>query len=64
MIAKRSAQVGFGPPVAIKGEAYTEAKEFCAKDGKLSETTKLTEINSGFWRPAAVSLEFRCVVPK
>jgi hypothetical protein len=61
LIAKRSPQVGFGPPVKIKAEAYKEANEFCAKDGKAVETIKLEETNSSFGRPAAVSLEFRCV---
>jgi len=61
LIAKKSPQVGFGPPIGIKGEAYTEANEFCAKEGKTVETLKLEETNAGFARSAAVSLEFRCV---
>jgi hypothetical protein len=61
LIAKKSPQVGFGPPIGIKGEAYSEANEFCAKDGKAVETVKLEETNSGFARSAAISLEFRCI---
>ena len=61
LIAKKSPQVGFGPPIGIKGEAYTEANEFCAKEGKTVETLKLEETNAGFARSAAGSLEFRCV---
>lgn len=61
LIAKKSPQVGFGPPIGIKGEAYTEANEFCAKEGKTVETLKLEETNAGFAKSAAVSLEFRCV---
>ncbi|MEX2148809.1 MAG: hypothetical protein WD793_01220 [Steroidobacteraceae bacterium] len=61
LIAKKSPQVGFGPPIGIKGEAYAEANEFCAKEGKAVETLKLEETNAGFARSAAVSLEFRCV---
>jgi hypothetical protein len=61
LIAKKSPQVGFGPPISIKGEAYSEANEFCAKEGKAAETVKLEETNSGFARSAAISLEFRCV---
>lgn len=61
LIAKKSPQVGLGPPIAIKGEAYAEANEFCAKDGKVVETLKLEETNSHIGRAAAVSLEFRCV---
>jgi hypothetical protein len=62
LVAKKSPQVGFGPPIAIKGEAYSDANEFCAKEGKAVETIKLEETNAGFARSAAVSLEFRCVV--
>ena len=61
LIAKKSPQVGFGPPIGIKGEAYTEANEFCTKEGKVVETLKLEQTNSGFARAAAVSLEFRCI---
>jgi hypothetical protein len=61
LIAKKSPQVGFGPPIGIKGEAYTEANEYCAKEGKLVETLKLDQTDSGFGRAAAVSLEFRCI---
>ena len=61
LIAKKSPQVGFGPPIGIKGEAYSEANEHCAKDGKVVETVKLEETNAGFARSAAVSLQFRCI---
>lgn len=61
LIAKKSPQVGFGPPIGIKGEAYTEANEYCAKEGKVVETIKLEQTNAGLARSAAVSLEFRCV---
>ncbi len=61
LIGKKSAQVGFGPPIGVKGEVYTEANQFCAKEGKVVETVKLEETNSGFAKPAAVSLQFRCV---
>ena len=60
MIAKRSAQIGFGPPVKIQGEVYAEANEYCAKQQKTVETINLHTTNSGFNRPAAVTLEFRC----
>jgi len=61
LLTKKSPQLGFGPPIGIKGEAYTEANEFCAKEGKAVETLNLKETNAGFARAAAVSLEFRCV---
>ena len=61
LIAKQSPQVGFGPPLAIKAEAYQEANAFCGRTNKAVETVKLDETHSGFARSAAVSLEFRCV---
>ncbi len=61
LIAKKSPQIGFGPPIGIKGEAYSEANEQCGKEGKAVETIKYEETNAGFARSAAVSLEFRCV---
>ena len=61
MISKKSPQVGFGPPVGIKGEVYTEANEFCAREGKAVETTKYEETNAGLARSAAVALEFKCI---
>jgi hypothetical protein len=61
MMSKKSAQVGFGPPVGIKGEAYAEANDFCARKGQTVQTTRYEETNAGFARSAAVALEFRCV---
>lgn len=60
MIAKRSAQVGFGPPNGVKADVYREANDFCAKDQKHVETINLEVTNSGFARPGNVSLNFRC----
>jgi len=60
-ISKKSPQVGFGPPIGIKGDAYAEANDFCNKTGKAVKTLKLEETDSGFARAAAVSLEFRCI---
>lgn len=61
MISKKSPQIGFGPPVGIKGEAYTEANEFCARNGSTVETIKYEATNAGFTRSAAVALEFKCM---
>jgi len=61
LISKKSPQVGFGPPIGIKGDAYAEANDFCNKTGKAVKTLKLEETDSGFARAAAVSLEFRCI---
>jgi len=60
MIAQRSAQVGFGPPDAVKAEVYEEANEFCAQSNKKVETVNLEMTDSGFAKPGNVSLEFRC----
>jgi hypothetical protein len=61
LISKKSPQVGFGPPIGIKGEVYLEANEYCARSSRVVETLKYEETNSGFARSAAVALEFRCV---
>ena len=60
MIAKRSAQVGMGPPVKTQAAVYAEANEHCAKEQKSVETIKLDVTNSGFGRPGSVTLEYRC----
>ena len=60
MIAQRSAQVGFGPPTAVKADVYKEANEFCAKKQKVVKTLNLKVTNSGFAKPGNVSLEFKC----
>jgi hypothetical protein len=60
MIAKRSVQIGFGPPDGVKVDVYKEANEFCDKDQKDVETIKLEVTNTGFGRPGNVSLLFRC----
>ena len=60
MIGKRSAQAGFGPPVKTKGAVYEEANAFCAQQQKTLETVNLDVTNSGFGKPGAVNLQFRC----
>lgn len=60
MIAKKSPQVGFGPPIGVRAEVYQEANDFCAKQNMAVETLNLELTNSGFGRAAAVNLEFRC----
>ena len=60
MVAKRSAQVGFGPSYGVKADVYQEANDFCAKQNKKLETVKLDMEDGGFARPASVSLQFRC----
>lgn len=60
MIAKRSAQVGLGPPDGVKADVYQEANDFCARKGMAVETIALEATNSGLARPGNVSLQFRC----
>ncbi len=61
MIAKRSAQLGFGPPLGAKAEVYKQASAFCEKQSKNVETVEFNMVNSGFARPGSVNLQFRCV---
>jgi hypothetical protein len=61
MVAKRSAQVGFGPPVAATAYVYKQANAYCAHRGQTVETVTLDQVDSGFARPASASLKFRCV---
>lgn len=60
MIAKRSAQVGFGPPDGVKADVYSEANAYCAKTKQTVETIKLELTNSSFAKPGNASLEFKC----
>ena len=60
LIAKKSPQVGFGPPIGVRAEVYQEANEFCAKQSKSVETISLELTDAGFGRAAAASLQFRC----
>lgn len=61
ILGKRSAQLGFGPPVGAKAEVYEEANAFCAKQSRSVETVSFESVDSGFARPGSVSLQFRCV---
>ena len=60
MIAKKSPQVGLGPPIAARAEVYQEANAFCSRDGRVVETVRLELTDSGLGRSAAAVLEFRC----
>ena len=63
MIARRSAQVGAGPPVGAQAKAYKDANDFCAKQGRSVETVKIDLDPSSFGHPGSVNLQFRCVSP-
>jgi hypothetical protein len=60
MIVKRTAQLGFGPPVAATAYVYEHANSFCAEKHGSVETVKLDQVDSGFGRPSSASLTFRC----
>jgi hypothetical protein len=62
MVAKKSHQFGMGPPVGAKADVYSEANEFCARQGRKVETVTLEMTNSAFAREGSVTLQFRCVV--
>ena len=61
LITKRSAQVGVGPPVGTKADVYTEANEFCQKQGKEVETVNFNMYDTYPARPGGVELQFKCV---
>jgi hypothetical protein len=61
MIARRSAQVGAGPPVRAQAKAYQDANDFCARQGRVIETIKLDVDDGSFGHPGSVNLKFRCV---
>lgn len=60
LVAVRDAPLGFGPPVTAEADAYKQANAYCAAKGLKVKTIKLEKTDSGFARPAAVSLQFMC----
>lgn len=64
MIAKKSAGGVFTTGEEVKADLYKEAREHCAKNGKVVETIKAEGKNAiPFARTSQASLEFRCVNP-
>lgn len=61
IVSKRSAQVGFGEPIAAKADILQQANAHCAKLGKVIERIREESQPSGFGRPGSATLEFRCV---
>jgi hypothetical protein len=61
MLARRSAQVGSGPPVRAQAKVYRDASAFCAQQGRLVETIKLDVDDGHPAHPGSVNLQFRCV---
>jgi hypothetical protein len=62
MLARRSAQVGGGPPVKAQAKVYQDASTFCAKQGRVVETVKLDLDDGYIAHPGSVKLQFKCVV--
>ncbi len=60
MISKKSAQVGFGPPIGVRADVYQEANDFCAKKQAEVETVNLELTDAGLARSAAATLIFKC----
>jgi hypothetical protein len=64
MVAKKSAAGIFGTPDGVRADIYTEANEFCAKNGKAVETVNI-EVKQAipFVRTSSAMLQFKCVDP-
>ena len=43
-----------------QADVYEEVNAFCAQQQKTLETVNLDVTNSGFGKPGAVNLQFRC----
>lgn len=64
MVAHKNNGGMFGNIEAVKADAYREAGEFCAKDGKVVQTVdSKAEGAIPFVRLGAASVTFRCVAP-
>jgi hypothetical protein len=61
LITRRSAQIGTGTPVGTKAKVYSEANEFCARNGMTVETVNLQVNTTLVANPGSVELQFRCV---
>ena len=46
-----------------KQQVYSEARAFCAKQGRVAETDSLARFEEDVGRPASATLRFRCVKP-
>ena len=61
MVSRRSAQAGFGPPLGAKADTYAEANTYCSLQNKIVKTVALNMTDSGFAKPGAVELTFKCI---
>ncbi|MEX8519885.1 MAG: hypothetical protein AB3X44_15345 [Leptothrix sp. (in: b-proteobacteria)] len=64
MVAMKNTGGVFGNIDKVKVDAYREAGEFCAKDGKVVETVSTTAEGAvPFVRMGGASVTFKCVKP-
>jgi hypothetical protein len=62
MIAKKSAAGVFTSGATVKATLYTEANDYCARDGRVVETITATSANAiPFARMPQAELNFKCV---
>jgi hypothetical protein len=61
IVSDRGPTLGFSPPIRQTAKVFKEANEYCARQGKQVEQVKLDQMDSGLARPAAATLQFRCV---
>jgi len=61
MVSKKSAKVGFVAAAEEEASVYRQANEFCSQQGKEVQTLDMQTVNSGAWRSASATLQFRCV---
>ena len=60
MVSEKSAKVGFVSAAEEKAAVYKQANEFCSKQSKEVETVKLEMRDSGAFKQASATLEFKC----
>ena len=61
-VSKAEPILGGGPPTAsMISSVYGEARQFCAKQGLVSETVNKRYVDAGAGKLASFSLEFKCV---
>ena len=62
MVAKQSAAGIFGTSGGVRADVYTEANEFCARNGNTVETVNI-EVKDAvpFVRTGSALIKFKCV---
>lgn len=60
MVSEKNAKIGFVSASEEKAAVYKQANEFCAKQAKEVETVNLEMRDSGAFKQASATLEFKC----